>query len=275
MFEHYILGLPTQPLPFSPGALSNVSPGTCLPPTGSYFPLFREGFHSSTVRRPSVPRLSSLDGLENALEAMDRASTIEQDEVDTGLCLTSERKKEMYLHSDEVVEKKGTRTDTMAQRRLLRGKETRRLAMLTDHVGSSSAEQFVEEAEKQQETCTLAFRQRVKKVAETNGTKFERAAELQEATNTAMSSKALAAEDRRREFVHERRHSVYPSPPHESQEEDQPRSRSSSVNGPRAHWLKAYSSPIAKAHILERRSLSNGGVLHARVHKRICQRRGM
>ena len=275
MFEHYILGLPTQPLPFSPGSLSNVSPGTCLPPSGSYFPLFREGFHPSTVCRPSAPRLSSLDGLENALEAMERGNTIEKDEVDTGLCLTPGRGEDMFLHSDEEVEKQEKRRVRMAQTRLLRGRETRRLAMLTDHVGWSSAEQFVEEAEKQQETCTLAFRQRVKEEAETNDTKIERAAEPQEPTNTATPGKAVIAVDIRREFGQERRHSAYPSPPHESQEEEQPRSRSSSVSGPRAHWLITYSSPIAKAHILERRSLSHGGVVHARVHKKICQRRGM
>ena len=213
---------------------------------------------------------------------MERGNIIEKDEEDTGLCLTPKHGEGMFLHSDEEMEmemekqeKQEKRRDTMAQRRLLRGQETRRLAMLTDHVGTSSAEQFVEEAEKQQETCTLAFRQRVKEWEETNDIKIERAAKRQESMNTATPSEAVVVEDIRREFGQERRLSVQPTPPHESQEEGQPRPSSSSGNGPRAHWMKAYSSLVAKAHILERRSLGHGEVLHARVHKRICQRRGM
>lgn len=258
MFEHYILGLPTQPLSFSPGALSNISPGTCLPPsTNSYFPLFSE-------RRPSAHRLSSLDGLENALEKMEKGVEIEKDDVDTALCIAPECGEDMFVGDVvEPYEKEEQKNHTMMRRRHMRGKESRRMAMITDHIECGSLEQFVEEASRQQEGCTLAFRTRVKEAAEDYIPRSRTPQTLRVSGDTGT----------------ERTEAVDEVP---AQLEEGVRSRSSSVNGPRAHWLKEYSSPIRRTHILERpksSSVGNGsngeGVLYARVHKKICQRRGM
>lgn len=248
-------------------------------------------------RRPSVNRLGSLDGLENALAAMKRGTTIDKDTEDVGICElerikardVSEMRDGMFIGSEEVepkIEKESEGGgDTMAQRRRLRGREGRRLAMLTDHVKCASAEQLVEEVKRRDEVCGLAFRTRVKEITESADVPDTKAEEPTELTEVRAAA-ARAGNYIPREVTQPRRHSTfYPSPPGEpplefrtSFEPEEQRSRSSSVNGPPTHWLKPYTSLIGRAHILERRkslSAGNSGVLQARVCKKICQRRGI
>lgn len=299
MFEHYILGIPRIPIPsadpLSTGALSNlsnVSPGTCLPPSKSYFPLFRGDRLVEEEGRASIDRMGSLDGLQNALAAMERGTTIEKDEVDTGLCVGPGGEADMFLGSaaeirereeEERGEKHQKPGDYMARRRNIRGRETRRLAMIQDQVGEWRGEQFVEELEKQQEKCALAFRTRVKEAANEDICDVGREEDhtLADTPTPRSAAHAPSAPFESAQPPRTRRHSVYPSPPQESYNphtirEEKPRSHSSSASGSPSQWQRTYSSPIGRMHILEhRKSFSNGGVLNARVHKRICQRRGM
>lgn len=308
MFEHFILGIPRQPLPLTlpplargdargfshSGPLSNlsdVSPGTCLPPSGSYFPPFTVG---EGGRRPSVNRLGSLDGLENALAAMERGTTIDKDTEDVGICQlerseardVSEMRDEMFIGSGEVepkVEKESEAGgDIMAQRRRLRGREGRRLAILSDHVKCPSADQLFEEVRRRDEVCGLAFRTRMKEITESADVPDAKVEEPTDSTEVRAVA-ARAGDYIPREVTQPRRHSTfYPSPPGEpplelqtSFEPEEQRSTSSSVNETPAHWLKTYTSLIGRAHNLERRNRLSAGVLQARVCKKICQRRGM
>lgn len=243
----------------------------------SYFP--------AMPRRPSAHRLSSLGGLETALEAMERkpGNEIEKDDVDNLICASPEREDGMF--STEVVDEQARKQEminAMAQRRRLRGREGRRLAMLDGHVACGNAQQFVEEAERQQEDVPVAFRERVQKAAAVENAGQRVSTEPQALTDIASARPAALSNATAFEFAQPRRHSMfYPSPEHRA------RSRSASVSAspgsspacsprPSAEWLKAYNSVIGKAHFVEKRSsFGKHGVLHARVQKKICGRRGI
>ena len=280
MFEHFIMGISSMPAPFSPGPLSNVSPGTHCPT--SYFP-------PVPARRPSVHRLSSLGGLESALEAMERkpGNEIEKDDVDKTLSPLEGKDIPMFLESEEEdmdIEERGRR-EAMMRKRNIRGKETRRLAMIEGQLGCGTAQEFVDKVETQQEEVALAFRERLHEIAETSETE-----ELDQPKSPLPLGDSVEVEAAERfEFSRPRRHSVF-YPPDMQDLLETPHVRRASLssnirhadtqNGgltaPDASWLKAYNNAIGKAHFVERQnSLGKGGVLHARVQKKICGRRGI
>lgn len=210
------------------------------------------------------------------------------DDVDSSVCETDEEVR-MFLSMEEDVEgEMDKKRDVMGRRRGVRGRETRRLAMVDGKSGCASAQEFVEKVGTQQEDVALAFRERVQAAAEAS-----REHQTGSATGTAVQNAQAEAENNGLpsfEFAKPRRHSAFYTPgPHDLLERPSnlrrasmtfsPSRTPSSSDGPSLapdpSWLKAYNNVIGKAHFVERRnSLGKGGVLHARVQKKICGRRG-
>ena len=222
------------------------------------------------------------------MEAMERkpGNEIEKDDVDTSHCEVREGEVPMFLESEEEeAAEEDKRRAAMAARRNIRGKETRRLAMIEGQVGCGSAQQFVDKVETQQEEDAWAFRGRLQEIVETGDAKGTGESKI---LDDALPEAHEAPLDSF-EFTKPRRHSVFYPPgmqdlletPHIRRASLSSNSRRADTdNGglmaPDARWLKAYNSAIGKAHFVERRhSVGKGGVLHARVQKKICGRRGM
>ena len=168
----------------------------------------------------------------------------------------------------------------------MRGLEGRRLAMIENQVRCGNAQQFVEEAERQQEQDATAFKERVQAAGKETQNDDAHTEEREVTLALPLAKPTAISETTPFEFAQPRRHSMFYTPA-----EHHPRSRSSSVSAspgeepeciaaqhmrPTAEWLKAYSSVVGKTHLMERRhSVGKGGVLHARVQKKIYGRRGM